>query len=410
MAPDTTAGPPATKDNTLRQGIAIVVAILFGLMLIAANHAGWIATTILDRDVFVATLEPLPKDPAVAQALAQEVATGIIDSFEVQDTIAESLPPDLSFIAPPLTDGIEGLVTDIVANIITSDPFTEVWRFTLEASHKAATAYVGLFDGDILTTDEGKAILDFSDVGAQVNEKLDEAGFDVLKGAEVDLKIELFELPDSGMIRAIVQIMTAVRWAVLILTFALLAVAYAVATNRRRISLWIGGATIIAMLISLIGMRYLRSAITGGIEDPVTEAGALAAWDIVFQRFVAQSWIVLLIGVIVAFVGWVTGDSDHARSARSAFVNASKRTGEDGSEPPEFALLVASKRRSIEWLALIVGAGVLLIAPPLAIGAVLLLVASIVVIVVAVEFISASASTSTTPHDSETTTAHPDAE
>lgn len=385
---------PST-NNTLRQGIAIIVTVLFGIMLIAANHTGWIITTVLDREVFVATLEDLPADPEVAQALAQEVSAGIIDSFEVQEKIAEGLPPELAFIAPPLTNGIEGLVTDIVAKIIRTEAFTEVWRFALDTSHKAAAAYVGLFDRDVLTTDEGKAVLDFTEIGAQVNEKLQEAGFDLLEDAEVDLTVELFELPDSGMIHAIVQIMASVRWAVMAITFGLLALAYAVATNRRRISVWVGGATIVAMLVSLIDIRYLRSAVTGGIEDPISEAGALAAWDIIFQRFVARSWIVLLIGVIVAFTGWVIGESERAHAVRSAFENLASRKGGDVTEPSAFALFVGSHRRLIEWIAVIIGTGALLIGPPLAIGAVLLLIAVVVGIVVAVEFIAATATKST---------------
>jgi hypothetical protein len=267
-----------------------------------------------------------------------------------------------------------------------------VWTFALEKSHTVATAYVGLFDGDVLTAEDGTAVLDFTDLGAQVNEKLQEAGFDVLEDADIDLTVELFELPDSGTIHAIVQIMASIRWAVMAITFGLLAIVYAVATNRRRISVWIGGATIVAMLLSLISLRYLRSAITGGIEDPVSEAGALAAWDIIFQRFVARSWVVLLIGVLVAFAGWVMGDSERALSVRSTFVNAARGTVGDGSEPSGFPHFVASHRRIIEWLTVIVGAGVLLIGPPLAIGVVLLLIVAVVAIVIAVEFISASES------------------
>jgi Ni/Fe-hydrogenase subunit HybB-like protein len=93
---DTDTAP--SKDNTLRQGIAIVVAILVGFMLLAASHTGWIVTTVLDRDIFVATLEDLPADPAVATALAQEVSAGIIDSFEVQDKIADT--GEVIFIPP----------------------------------------------------------------------------------------------------------------------------------------------------------------------------------------------------------------------------------------------------------------------------------------------------------------------
>jgi hypothetical protein len=382
----------SNKDNTVRQGIAIVVAVLFGFVLVAANYTGWIITTVVDQDVFVATLEDLPSDPEVALALAQEVSAEIVETFEVEEKIAETLPEDLAFIASPLTTSVEGLVTNVAAEIIQADAFTEVWRFALTTSHRAATAYIGLFDGDVLVAEEGTAVLDLSTIGAQVNDKLQEAGFDVLEDTDIDLQVELFELPDSGLIYSIVQIITAIRWAVLAITLGLLALAYGIATNRRRLSVWIGGATIVAMLVSLINMRFFRSAITGGIDDPITESGALAAWDIIFQRFVARSWIVLLLGALVAFAGWVMGDSERARSLRTSFVDAARRTNTDGSEPSEVTEFVARHRRLIEWLTVIIGAGILLIGPPLSIGIILLVLIGVIVIVVATEWLSASAS------------------
>jgi hypothetical protein len=392
MSQQQSTDTPPKKDNTLRQGIAIVVAVIFGISLIAANYTGWIITTVVDQDVFVATLEDLPAHPEVALALAQEVSAGIVETFEVEEKIAETLPEDLAFIASPLTTSVEGLVTKAVAEIIQSDAFTQVWRFALATSHKAATAYIGLFDGDVLTSEEGVAVLDLSTIGAQVNDKLQDAGFDVLEDADVELQIELFELPDSGLIYSIVQIITAIRWAVIGITLGLLALAYGVATSRRRISIWIGGATILAMLVSLINLRFLRSAITGGIDDPITESGALAAWDIILQRFVARSWIVLLLGATVAFAGWVMGDSDRARSVRTSFVNAAQRTQSDGSEPSEITEFVAQHRRLIEWLTVIVGAGILLIGPPLSIGIIVMVIIGVIAIVVATEWLSASAS------------------
>jgi hypothetical protein len=399
MSQQRSADTSPKKDNTLRQGIAIVVAVLFGIMLVAANYTGWIITTVVDQDIFVATLEDLPSDPAVALALAQEVSAGIVETFEVEEKIAETLPENLAFIASPLTTSVEGLATNIVAEIIKADAFTEVWSFALTASHRAATAYIGLSDGDVLVAEEGTAVLDLSTIGAQVNEKLQDAGFDVLEDADIDLQVELFELPNSGLVFSIVQIISTIRWAVMGITLGLLALAYGVATNRRRLSVWIGGATIVAMLVSLINMRFLRSAVTGGIDDTITESGALAAWDIIFQRFVARSWIVLLLGAIVAFAGWVMGDSERACSIRASFVDAARRTQTDGSEPSEITAFVARHRVLIEWLTVIIGAGILLIGPPLSIGIILVVIVGAIAIVVVTEWLSASASRSLNSDD-----------
>ena len=381
----------------MRQGIAVVVAILFGIALIGANHAGWLTTTVFDQDVFVNTLAPLPKDPAVAQALAEKVGAGIIETYEVQDNVAEALPENLAFIAVPVTEALEGAVSNIVAKIIESDAFAAVWSVALEGAHRAATVYLGLFDGDVLTEEEGVAILDFTAIGAQVNERLNEAGFDLLNDVDADLQVELFELPDAGLTRSIVEIMTSIRWALFFVTFGLLAIAYAVATNRRKISVWVGGATIFAMVASLILLRYLRSALTGGIEDVVQEAGAVAAWDIIAQRLIAQSWIMLLMGVIVAGAAWVSGDSERALSVRSSFVNAGRSARGEDSEPSDFAMFVADRRRLLEWGVVVIGVGVLLLAPPLPMGTILLAIVAIIAFVGAVEFIAASTTKSSEP-------------
>ncbi len=37
---------------------AAVPTVLFGLILIVANHAGWLAATVLDTESFVETLSP----------------------------------------------------------------------------------------------------------------------------------------------------------------------------------------------------------------------------------------------------------------------------------------------------------------------------------------------------------------
>jgi hypothetical protein len=312
-------------------GIAIALAVLFGIALLAANHAAWLTTTVLDTDSFVATFEPLPRDDAVSLALAHKTADAVIETFEITDVIAEALPEGIEFIAVPLTNGIRDLTAGIAVEIIRSDAFSTVWTAALTGSHKIVTAYVGALENGVLVEQDGVAVLDLTVIGAQISENLGDRGFGLLEGTDRDLKVELFELPDSGLIKFVVDLMYSVRWAVFLLTIGLLVAAIAVATDRRRISIWIGGATVVAMLFSLIDMRYARSALTGDIEDPIQKAGAQAAWDIVFQRFIWQTWVVLLLGVLVIFVAWIMGESDGAVAIRSAVGSADRSNSSEDS-------------------------------------------------------------------------------
>lgn len=370
-------------------GIAIALTVLFGFMLLAANHSGWITATVLDTDRFVSTFSPLPQDEAVSLALGQSVADAVIESFEVAQTIEDSLPDELGFIAVPLTSGVRDLTTSAATEIIRSDAFTSVWTVALTGAHKIATAYVGVFDDGVVVVQDGIAVLDLTPIAADIAEGLGDRGFDLLEGSDRDLTIELFALPDSGMVKFIVDLMGTIRWAVFITTIGLLAASIAIATDRRRISKWIGGATVAAMLFSLIELRYLRGAATGKIEDAIQRAGAEAAWDIVFRQLVWQTWVVLLIGVLVLFVAWAMGDSAGAVSVRSAATRANRSAG-DGQETSKVYAFIAKHGTLVEISAAVLLIGFLLVGPQLPIWGVILVIALLGAILIGVEAIVGS--------------------
>ena len=372
-------------------GLAIALAVLFGLSLLVSNHAGWLTTTVLDTESFVATFEPLPKDDAVSLALAHKTADAVIENYGVTEVIAEALPDGVEFIAVPLTTGVRDLTAGVAAEVIRSDAFTTVWTAALTGSHKIATAYVGVLEDGVVVAEEGVVVLDLTEIGAQIAEGLGDRGFDLLESSDRELKVELFELPDSGLVKAIVDIMGSVRIMVFFVTLGLLVAAFAVATDRRRIAVWVGGATVFAMVFSLIDIRYARSVFTGGIEDPIQQAGAEAAWDILFQRLVWQSWAVLLLGAVVMFVAWFMGNSDGAASLRStvgAKSQASSATGEESS----IISFVTSHRRLVEWSAAVLIVGFLLVGPPQPIWIVFALLVILVLIVIGVESVAFSES------------------
>jgi hypothetical protein len=372
-------------------GIAIVLAILFGISLFAMNEAAWLTTVVLDEENFVATFEPLPQDEAVSLALAYQATDAFIENYEVTERIAEALPEGIRFAAVPLTEGLTDMTAGVVTEIIRSDAFTTVWTVALTGSHRIATTYVGAFESEVLDTQDGVAVLDLTSVAVQISDALAERGFDIALETERDLTVELFELPDSGMIKLIVDLMYTARLAIFVVTFGLVIGAFAVATNRRRIAKWIGGATVVSMLLSLITVRYARSSLTGGVEDPIQREGAEAAWDIIFQQLVWQTWAILLLGVTVILVAWILGDSESATALRSAVGAKSESLG-TGYEMSSITAFVAAHRRLIEWGSGVVIIGFLLLGPALPVWLVFLVLVLLVLIIVGVESVAIPAS------------------
>jgi hypothetical protein len=315
----------------------------------------------------------------------------VIEKYEVTEVIADTLPDGLEFIAVPLTTGVRDLTAGVAAEVIRSEAFTAVWTAALTGSHKIATAYVGVFEDGVVVEEDGVAVLDLTEIGAQIAGGLADRGFDLLEGSDRELKVVLFELPDSGLVKTIADLMGSVRIAVFFVTLGLLVGAFAVATDRRRIAVWVGGATVFAMLFSLIDIRYARSVFTGGIDDPIQQAGAEAAWDIVFQRFVWQSWAVLLLGAVVILVAWFMGDSEAAASLRST-IGAKSQVVDANDKGSSVISFVTSHRRLIQWGAAVIIVGFLLVGPPQPIWIVSAILVVLVLVVVGVESVASSPS------------------
>ncbi len=74
-----------------RMVLAGVLVVLFGVALIPANQAVWLARTMLETDRFVTTFAPLPEDPAVAVALGQTIATSIAEQVQFEQRISSLL-------------------------------------------------------------------------------------------------------------------------------------------------------------------------------------------------------------------------------------------------------------------------------------------------------------------------------
>ncbi|MCZ6738647.1 MAG: hypothetical protein O7C01_02575, partial [Actinobacteria bacterium] len=129
-----------TKGPVWRRILAGVLAVLAIIAVVAAVQALWLKTTLQDEDRFVATLQSLPRDPAVANVLSVRVANGVVEAAGVEVFVADALPDEMSFLASPLTTAIEDLIARVANEVIQSDAVTSVWTATLRVTHKAVSA------------------------------------------------------------------------------------------------------------------------------------------------------------------------------------------------------------------------------------------------------------------------------
>jgi len=380
----------ATTGKGWRMTVAFVLVVLFAVALYAANHAVWFATTVLSTDQFVDTLAPLPEDPAVAAALGSQFATSVIENNDVAGTVAGLLPDGIAFISAPITEAIEGVISDAATQIIGSDVFTQVWERSLRFTHNAVITVLDGGPRGNLIANEGSVVLDLSGLAADVDTRLSNLGIDVFDAEQITAQIVIFDGSNLGFAQWIAELIYAVRWAAPIAVIILLGAALFVATDRKRIGWWLGIAAITTMALTLIELRFLRTTIVSSIVDPVQAAGAEAAWSIIVDRFVAQTWTVLALGLVAAVATWAFGASPRAIAMRSAF----DRNQPSGSDTG-FLGFIGSHASLVQWIAVVAGVVFLLVTP--ALTGVLVIVTALAVgaVVAGAAWLSGSASVGT---------------
>ena len=159
------------KHRRLR-ATAAVVAIVFAVASFAIAMPGaWARRTLTDTDTYLSVVQPLASDPAVQEALAREITTGLFEALDVQAQVTTALTknaPKLVFLAGPITSSVQQFVQDQVQKVLASDQFQTLWR---EANSLVQRQLVAVLRGqtDVLMVENGQVVLNYLPI---VNEAL----------------------------------------------------------------------------------------------------------------------------------------------------------------------------------------------------------------------------------------------
>jgi len=81
--------------------------------------ATWLRYTILDEEAaYIAVVEPLPQDEAVANAVATLVVDELFLALDLQTVVEENLPGPLAALGKPLESALKDFSTVLARDII----------------------------------------------------------------------------------------------------------------------------------------------------------------------------------------------------------------------------------------------------------------------------------------------------
>ena len=302
-------------SRTRRIG-GIVLLVLAALLVPVSVIATWTARTVTDTDAFVARVAPVASSPEVQALVEQEMTAQVTSAIndrvapQVSGAIDQLTAPDLVKgllldLAGSLGGAVETRTASIVAKVVEAPEFANAFEGAARTAH---TDLVATLEGDggangAVVTQGDTVSIRLATVGNAVREELVGAGFsfvDRLPTLEASVPIATVEQLRTW--QSYYQLLKVLVWLGPLLVLVLAALGTWLVRDLAVAGLWFTGAALVALIVTIVGVRVAVSGATERILDPVAADAARAVVATVtatLSRNAVVVGVLLVIGLAV---------------------------------------------------------------------------------------------------------------
>jgi hypothetical protein len=329
------AAPPRRAPRSRGVTRSLVAGVLLTLACVLAPvsvASVWASTVLSDTDRYVETVAPVADDPAVQEALADEVTIAVMENLDVEALTAQALdvvaqqdqmPPRvadaLPALAVPLTSGIESFTRDQVLNLMASPRFASVWDEVNRIAHDQVVTLLEGNEGGVVSAQEDTITLNLAPIIEEVKARLVDRGFALAANIpEVDRSFVLAQSDAISQAQWFYELLGTLGTWLPFVALGLFVAGVFVARDRRLALLRGALGVTVAMVVLGVGLLVVRT-----LYVETTPAGVLtpdAAGNVfdTLVRFLRSSMRALgVLGLLVALVAYLSGPSESAARARS---------------------------------------------------------------------------------------------
>jgi len=287
-----------------RRPAVVALAVLGCILAIVSVFAVWGRNQVLNTDRYLATVVPLAAEPAIQDEIATKVSAAIIAKLDASDRAKEVLPTQAGFLATPIGDAVNTMVTKRTTQFVHSDSFQKLWRELNRVGHQQLVDILNGSGDKALAVSGGKLQLDLGKVVDAVKTRLVDAGLTIVAAMPpITLVVDIADAQGVEKARTVVHRLDQVAN---ILPFVALAcLAGAAALSRRRLR---SSALVLEGLMA--SMVLVRLLVAAGVKVAVDGVSADAASPEAVRAFYAQMTArmqegVVLVGLLAAAVAAV---------------------------------------------------------------------------------------------------------
>jgi hypothetical protein len=324
--------------------VSWVLLVLACLLAVISVIAAYVRNVALDNDTYVNTVAPLAGSPAIQTQVAKKVSNRLIEQSDLHQQVQQALPPRASFLATPITDGLETATNQIVLSFVQSDAFQKLWEGVNRRAHSQVVDLLTGQQQGTFTTNNGAVTLDLSNVAEQAKKRLDARGITAFD--KVSLKhpptLVLFKSAQLKRLQGTVRFFNRLVVLLPILAILLFAGAIALAKNRRRGVVRAGLGLAISMALILVIVAVARNQYLSGLDPSRSKPANEAVIDTVSAGLLDTVRTVLVLSALVALVAFLAGN----KHVRRFFAN---RTWPAWTTSGPVHGFVVAHRRALQW-------------------------------------------------------------
>jgi hypothetical protein len=338
--PEAEAGA-AVPGRAARQRWRLVVAtllIVLGCVLAPlAGVAVWARNQVTNTDRYLATVAPLASDPAIQNAIADQITAQVFTYIDVRgltvqavDALAErrDLPPELvtrlQALAVPIANGVQSFTRTQVGKVVQSPAFADAWLQANRLAHEELVKALTGEGGGAITVENDTVSINLAAFIQTVKQQLIAAGFTLAERIpQVNASFVLFQSKDITRARSAFNLLTTLGNWLPVIALLLIGLGVYVARDHRRALIGAGLGVAVAMLALALGLAVFRSIYLDAVPATVLPHDAAAVlYDTIVRFLRAGLRTVFVLALVVAAGAFLTGRSITATRTRQGLADA----------------------------------------------------------------------------------------
>jgi hypothetical protein len=323
---------PRRRWRTVVASLLIVLACVLAPLSVVAV---WTRNQLTNTDRYLATVAPLADDPAIQDAIADQITAQVFAYVDIQGITRQAvealssrgLSPEvavqLQAFAVPITNGVQSFTREQVGTVVASDAFADAWVQANRVAHaELVKALTG--EGGAVTVENDTVSVNLAAFIQTVKQRLVASGFTLAaRIPQVNASFVLFRSADVTRARSAFNLLNTLGVWLPLLPLVRLVLGMYLAKDHRRALVGAGLGVAVSMVVLALGLAVFRAVYLDAVPASVLPHDAAAVLYDTIVRFLRLGLrTVLVLALVVAAGAFLTGQSATAMRTRQGLTSA----------------------------------------------------------------------------------------